>query len=221
MTYAHFRDVEVQAYLAPVGFSYVQIADQDPIIRRQLEQFTEETLCLYDDDIAFTTSATDSFDLRDTATFAYKIIKPQAVFLNHQKIPMMATASDMALANPNYHQNVAGTPSFWFTQGSSSLVFDRDLTGVIANSYVAGWFLHPTLDDEDDLFLEDTDVDDAAVHVACAIMRPYATTGEVKAHRDALLQENIYKKEQIRKRSRSVEAPLLSRRRKPSLHALA
>lgn len=220
MIFSNFRDVEVNAYLEPVGYPYVTGEDQNGIVRRSLERFTEETRCLFDDDIVFTTSGTDSFDTQDTAIFSVKVLRLQDVWIGGKKIAQMATSSDMALSNSGYQSQAAGDPSFWFTQGTSTLRFDKPLTGVIADSYVSGWYLHPTIGDTEDLLVPDTDIEACAMHVACDIMRPRATFGEVKNHRDALLKELQSLKSKILHRSETTQSPVQARRRRRVYHSL-
>lgn len=175
MTLSDFQTL-VSAYTDAHGEPYVEGTAQYPAINRALERFTEECLSLYDDDIALTTATnTDSYALRSTTAFGQKVFKPQDVWINNNKLTRVVSQRDLALMAPGYPTASTGTPTHWFTQGNSLVLYVTP-AGVISNSYVAGWYLHPTLTQASDvLVIPDSDIEACAKECAIALIEPRAT----------------------------------------------
>jgi hypothetical protein len=113
-----------------------------------------------------------------------------------------------------------GDPSLWFTQGATKLVLHPPPDSVFADSYVSGWYLHPTVSDEDDVLeIPDADIEAAAIECALAIMRPRAA-GSAKEHLESLKQELAGMKEEIRRRSFNTDSPAVLVRPKRSVYSL-
>lgn len=218
MIFSYFRDVEVAAYLETAGYPYQVGSDQNDIILRSLERFTEETMCLFDDNITLTTSATDTFALRTTASFAKKVFKIQDVWLEGDKIQRIASQQD-ASRTSNYHNNTAGTPAYWWTQGQS-LVFEKDCSGVLTNSFVSGWFLHSSIGDTEDLEIPDTDIDYAAKRAAIDIMEKRAV-GEVREWMYKLKGESDKEMAIVKARATDTTIEFPTRRLPRRIHTLS
>lgn len=174
MTFADFRDDEVAPWLAVGGEAYVTGANQDGPLNRFLEEFTEETRYLFDDNITFTLSSTDSFALRSTVSFSQKLWRPVAIWIGGVRIGQVLSQQDMAALQSTYVTDSAGTPQKWFTQGNEIVLYPEP-PGPIANSRASGWYLHPTCTDADPLLIQNSDVTTVAKFCAYKILEPRAT----------------------------------------------
>lgn len=221
MTLEDFRDDLVKAYVDVHGAPYVTGTDQNDAINQALERFTEDTYCLYDDDVAFTTTnGVANYDLRDTAVFGQKMLRVMRVMVNGNQIRQVATQRDMANLSSTYILAAADVPTMWFTQGSTTLMLYPKPASTYADSYVAGWYLHPTLsDDTDVLVIPDADIQAAAIECAIALMHPRAA-GKVKENLMALRQELDAMKMKIRARAQTTDAPAVIVRPKRSVYRL-
>lgn len=214
MTLQDFRDDLVKAYTDVLGQPYVEGTAQNDAINRALERFTEDTYCLYDDDVSFTTSASiGHYDMRDTAVFGQKMLRILRVWLEGSMLQQVATQRDMTNLQGTYIFTTPSTPAYWFTQGTSQLVLYPKPDSTHADTYVSGWYLHPTLSDEtEELAIPDADIDAAAIECALALMHPRAA-GTAKEHVLALRQELDMAKAKIKARSGITDSPVIRQRR--------
>lgn len=174
MTFEDFRDDEVAPWLAVGGEAYVTGSNQTGPLNRLLERFTEETYYLYDDNITFTLSATDSFALRSTTSFSQKLWRPVAVWIDNVPIIEVASQEDMAGLQSTYVSDTAGTPRYWFSQGNELTVYP-EASGAISNSRASGWYLHPTCVDATTMLIQDSDLATCAKFCAYHLLEPRAT----------------------------------------------
>lgn len=221
MTLEDFRDQVVAPYIEVLGQAYVESTAQNSAISRALERFTEDTYCLYSDRIAFTlTSGTAEYSMRDDAVFAKKMLRIMHVWVNSGLLLQVATQRDMTNLYETYLFDADGDPALWFTQGATKLVLHPPPDTAFSNSYVSGWYLHPTVSEEDDVLeIPDADIEAAAIECAIAIMRPRAA-GSAKEHLESLKQELAGMKEEIRRRSFNTDSPAVLVRPKRSVYSL-
>jgi len=193
-----FRDTLVKAYTDVLGQPYITGTDQNDAINRALERFTEETYCLYDDDIALTTQASiGHYDFRDTDAFAQKMLRVMHVWVEGNLIQRVATQRDMTNIEANYIFATPDVPAYWFTQGSTTLMLAPKPASTYADTYVSGWYLHPTLTQENDaIAVPDTDIEAAAMKCALALMHPRAAA-TTKERYDQLLADYNRERDRI------------------------
>ena len=214
MTLQDFRDDLVKAYTDVLGQPYLEGTAQNDAINRALERFTEDTYCLYDDDVSFTTSSSiGHYDMRDTTVFGQKMLRVLRVWVDGVLIRQVATQRDMVNLESLYIYATPDTPKYWFTQGTSQLVLYPKPDSTYSDTYVSGWYLHPTLSDEtEELVIPDSDLEAAAIECALALMHPRAA-GSAKEHVLDLRQELEQAKAKIKARSGITDAPVVTQRR--------
>jgi hypothetical protein len=194
-----FRD-RVQKIASVEGnsfFDYNDIAAFNQIINESLAKFSIETECFGSDRITFTpTVGESSFDLRGAA-FSQAIHNVRHVVIDGQPLSRLQSnlhgraSEEEAIQLLDPYNSEQGRPKTWWIENPSTLRFDRAFDQVYTNCYIAGDYIHPSLDDDNnELFFPSEMLLYAATYVAANIIR-IGVSGEGLQNYTSLKGESV------------------------------
>lgn len=109
-----------------------------------LKLFSVKTYNLFTLKEAITIGSGDqTFSLVDSANCAKSFYRVEKVWLNNEEIQRLDSVKEML--DHSHPTDSAGLPHLWAQLNESAILFNRNPSGSIANSYVAGYYRHPNI----------------------------------------------------------------------------
>lgn len=190
-----------QAVRQHVGRSphhFVEVANDTDLlahINTMRKEWAERTRCFYTEKEVFTTATdTSLYDLQSTAIFVRSFIEIESITMNNSVLcnfqgkPGPVTQHQLFEMSSQHQTAASGTPRWWGYHTPRSIKVFPAASGVIANTFVAGWYYPADLTaGSDDLLIADGEFRAFSKWVASGIVNP--TRDEADAARYQWLRE--------------------------------
>lgn len=146
------------------------------LVSDAIREFCAYSYCLFDDNVALTVPSARVIDLRGVL-LASEVICPVSVALGGTQLRNFEDRIGPCTLQEvtSNRSETAGVASRWAFKLPNHIVFERSLSGVTGSSWVAGFTMHPVLEDDGDVVaLPDDWLRPAIVWAASRLIDPRA-----------------------------------------------
>lgn len=172
----------------PAGTRYT--SDFGKRVQVWLKLFSVKTYNLFTIKEAITIGSGDqTFSFADSANCAKSFHRVEKVWLANEEIHRLGSVKEML--SHTHPTDTAGTPSRWTQLNETAILFDRNPSGTIANSYVAGYYRHPSITDDDDTVHFPEEEWPLLSRVIGLAMREQVTSDEIGLRRVIRLDQQV------------------------------